>query len=79
MATSSIFKDVEFDEEMIKKIFKAIGEAKKKQIKRHKWDEHLCDYCHEDVELGEQYLCKVGDELYFGHSSCMMKLIKELE
>lgn len=79
MATSSIFKNMEFDDEMIRKIFKAIGDSKRKQIKRHKWDEHLCDYCHEEVELGKQHLCKIGDELYSGHSHCMMKMIKEEE
>lgn len=79
MATSSIFKDVEFDEDGLKRFFKAIDESKKKQIKRHKWEEHLCDYCHENVGLGKQYLCKVGDKLYSGHSHCMMKMIKEEE
>lgn len=79
MATISIFKNIELDEEGLKRFFKAIDKSKKKQIKRHKWDEHLCDYCHEEVELGKQYLCKIGNELYSGHSHCMMKLIKEVE
>lgn len=79
MATSSILKNIELDKEGLNRFFKAIDKSKKKQIKRHKWDEHLCDYCHEEVELGRQYLVKVGDELYSGHSHCMMKLIKEEE
>ena len=29
MATSSIFKNMEFDDEMIRRIFKAIGDSKK--------------------------------------------------
>ncbi|MCX0396236.1 hypothetical protein LI014_02400 [Clostridium perfringens] len=79
MATSSIFKNIELDKEGLNRFFKAIDKSKKKQIKRHKWNEHLCDYCHEEVELGKQHLCKIGDELYSGHSHCMMKLIKEVE
>lgn len=79
MSTSSIFKNIELNEEGLKSFFKTIGKSKMKQIKRHKWDEHLCDYCHEEVELGGQYLVKVDDKLYSGHSYCMMKLIKEVE
>ena len=79
MATSSIFTNIELDKEDAKRFSKAIDKSKKKQIKRHKWDEHLCDYCNKDVELSEQYVCKIGDELYSGHSHCMMKLIKVVE
>ena len=42
-------------------------------------NKHLCDYCHKEVELNRQHLCKIGDELYSGHSHCMMKLIKEMK
>ncbi len=66
MATSSIFKNIKLDEEGLKRFFKAIDKSKKKQIKRYKWEEHLCDYCHKEVELGKQHLCKIGDELYSG-------------
>lgn len=79
MAISSIFKDIELDEEGLKRFFKVVDKSKKKQIKRHKWEERLCDYCHEEVEQGQQYVCKIGDELHSGHSHCMMKLIKRVE
>ncbi|MGL6184811.1 MAG: hypothetical protein ACRC1T_05470 [Clostridium chrysemydis] len=63
MATSSIFKNIELDKEGLNSFFKAIDKSKKKQIKKHKWKEGICDYCNKEVRQENQYICKIGDEI----------------
>lgn len=76
MATSSIFKNMEFDDEMIRRIFKAIGDSKRKQKEDNKF---LCDYCGKEMDFKDTYWRKIGDKSYYGHKHCMMNMIKEEE
>ena len=72
MATSSINTNVELDEKGLRRFLKAMDKSKEKQVERHKWKDGICDYCNKEVEKGNQYICKIGDNLYSGHKYCMM-------